>query len=116
MPLVAFSQDAAPAVPEKIAVLIVDGAHHYEQVAQDLALYAPRLLPGGLIFIDDYNPLYPSVVRATDEYFTGRPAFRILHQTYFRGRPALGLTPGRAAIRPATSRRWRRGRRPSVRG
>lgn len=83
MPLVAFSQDAAPVVPEKIAVLIVDGAHHYEQVTQDLALYTPKVLPGGLIFIDDYGPLYPDVVRATDEFFAGRAAFRILHQTYF---------------------------------
>jgi len=83
MPLVAFSQDAAPVVPERIAVLIVDGSHHYEQVTQDLALYAPKVLPGGLIFIDDYDPLYPGVVRATDEYFIGSPAFRILHQTYF---------------------------------
>jgi predicted O-methyltransferase YrrM len=83
MPLVAFSQDAAAVVPEKIAVLIVDGAHHYEQVAQDLALYAPKVLPGGLIFIDDYGPLYPGVVRATDEFFSTDADFMVLHQTYF---------------------------------
>jgi hypothetical protein len=36
LPLVAFSRDAAGVVPEKIGVLVVDGAHHYEAARHDL--------------------------------------------------------------------------------
>ncbi|MGI9648423.1 MAG: class I SAM-dependent methyltransferase, partial [Acidimicrobiia bacterium] len=55
LPLVAYSQDAAPAVPERIGLLIVDGDHEHESVATDLALYAPKVRPGGFIFLDDHT-------------------------------------------------------------
>jgi hypothetical protein len=83
LPLVAFSQDAAPVVPASIAVLVVDGGHHYPTVKQDLALYGPKVLPRGLIFIDDYVPAYPGVMRAADEYFAASPEFERVHTTYF---------------------------------
>ena len=83
MPMVAYSQDAAPAVPDRIGVLVVDGDHHYESVRRDLALYAPKLLPGGLVFVDDYVPAYAGVQKATDEFFEGNTGFTILHKSYF---------------------------------
>jgi hypothetical protein len=83
MPLVAFSQDAAPVVPANIGVLVVDGAHHYPVVRKDLELYAPKVLPNGFIFVDDYGPAYPDVIRAVDEYFDSGCPFTILHKTYF---------------------------------
>ena len=66
LPLVAFSEHAAPVVPEKIGVLVIDGSHRYEDVTKDLKLYVPKLLPGGLVFIDDYVAAYPGVMRAVD--------------------------------------------------
>jgi len=83
LPLVAFSQDAAAVVPNGIGVLVIDGAHHYPLVKQDFALYGPKVLPGGLIFVDDYVPAYPGVMRATDEYFGTDASFQVLHRTYF---------------------------------
>jgi glycosyltransferase involved in cell wall biosynthesis/predicted O-methyltransferase YrrM len=83
VPLVAFSQDAAPAVPEGIGVLVVDGDHRYESVKQDLALYCPKLAKGGLVFIDDYVPAYKGVQDATDEFFAAHPEFEVLHRSYF---------------------------------
>lgn len=83
LPLVAFSEDAAPIVPANIGVLVVDGSHHYPVVSKDFALYAPKVLAGGLIFIDDYVAAYPGVMRAVDEYFTRERPWRVLHQTYF---------------------------------
>lgn len=82
-PLVAFSQKAAPVVPERIGVLVVDGSHHYPAVQKDLELYGPKVLPNGLIFIDDYISAYPGVVRAVDEYLAGGAPFMVLHKTYF---------------------------------
>ena len=83
LPLVAFSEDAAPVVPEKIGVLVVDGSHRYSDISKDLRLYAPKLLPAGLIFIDDYVPAYPGVVQAVDEHFQSNSTLKILHKTYF---------------------------------
>ena len=83
LPLCAFSRDAAPVVPARAGLLIVDGSHHYPAVSADLVLYAPKVLPGGLIFIDDYTVHYPGVRQAIDEFFTADQPFTILHQTYF---------------------------------
>ena len=82
LPLAAFSQDAALVVPATIGVLIIDGGHHYSIVRQDLELYAPKVLPKGLIFLDDYDLAFPGVVRAVDDYFFKDGPFRILHKSF----------------------------------
>jgi hypothetical protein len=82
-PLVAFSQEAAPVVPERIGFLLVDGDHHYPAIAEDLTLYTPKLVTGGLLFIDDYLESYAGVMRATDEFLDDNAEFQILHKTYF---------------------------------
>ncbi len=61
----------------------MDGSHHYPIVSKDVKLYANKVLPGGLIFIDDYVPAYSGVMRAADEYLVPERPFRILHKTYF---------------------------------
>ena len=83
LPLVAFSQDAAVAVPDRIGLLIIDGNHAYESVSRDLALYAPKVLSGGFIFLDDHTDTYPGVAKAVTEFVAANPAFELLHQTYF---------------------------------
>ncbi len=83
LPLAAFSQDAAPVVPDRIGVLVLDGGHHYPVITNDLALYGVKLLPGGFLFIDDYGPAYPDIVREVDEYFVAESSFTILHKSYF---------------------------------
>ena len=83
LPLAAFSQDAAPVVPATVGVLVVDGRHHYPVVSNDLKLYVPKLMSKGLVFIDDFGPAYPDVVRAVDEYFAASRSFRILHKSCF---------------------------------
>jgi cephalosporin hydroxylase len=97
LPLVAFSQQAAPVVPDRIGLLVVDGSHHYPDVWKDLEYYAPKVLPGGFVFVDDYVEAYPDVCRAVDEYFTPDRPFTILHRAWFviaqrlsAGPPSLG--------------------------
>jgi len=46
------SDDVEP--PRNIGVLSVDG-NHGPQVLRDIERYAPQVVPGGLIFMDDYN-------------------------------------------------------------
>jgi hypothetical protein len=81
--LVAYSHDAAVAVPDRIGLLIIDGNHEYESVARDLELFAPKVLPGGFIFLDDYTDTYPGVRRATDEYAVAHSNWEVLHRSYF---------------------------------
>jgi cephalosporin hydroxylase len=83
LPLVAFSNEAAAVVPDKIGVLVIDGCHHYGAICDDLRLYSPKVLSGGLIFVDDYGPAYPDVVRAVDEYFVPENSFVVEHRSYF---------------------------------
>jgi predicted O-methyltransferase YrrM len=83
IPIVSTSRVAAAAVPGALGVLVVDGDHRYESVAADLALYGPKLLPGGLCFVDDYAPPYTGVERAVDEFFERSREFTILHRSYF---------------------------------
>lgn len=83
VPLVAFSQNAARVVPPFVGVLVIDGAHYYDAISSDLKLYAPKILPGGFIFIDDYGGSYPAVARACDEYLLPSGHFELLHKDYF---------------------------------
>jgi hypothetical protein len=45
LPLVGFLQDAAPAVPNRIGAIPVDGDHHATGIVNDLRLYVPKVLP-----------------------------------------------------------------------
>ena len=83
LPLVAYSQDAAVVVPDRVGLLIVDGNHEYESVAQDLALYASKVLPGGFIFLDDHTETYPGVIKAVADFGDSGSGFELIHQTYF---------------------------------
>lgn len=60
-----------------IDLVSVDGGHTYECVASDTATAKRLLAPGGAIVWDDYEPVWPDVVRAVDE--CGLPASHIKH-------------------------------------
>jgi predicted O-methyltransferase YrrM len=83
LPLIALSEQAAPVVPDRVGFLIVDGSHLYEGAKKDLELYAPKVVPGGVIFMDDYGQAYPGVQRAVDEYFTPDSPWSPVHKSYF---------------------------------
>lgn len=83
MALVAYSEDAAVAVPASIGVLVIDGWHYYDTVRLDLALYLPKVVAGGFVFIDDYGPAYPDVVRAVDEFLAADSEFEVLAKEYY---------------------------------
>jgi len=49
----------------------------YEPAAACLEFFAPRLLPGGVIVLDDYNaPKCPGIARAASEFLTAHPGFQ----------------------------------------
>ena len=81
--LPAFSADVAGFIADDIGVLVVDGDLRYPAVSQYLALYCPKVREGGYIFVDDYGPAYPDVVRAIDEYFIEGSGFTVQAKDYF---------------------------------
>jgi Methyltransferase domain len=84
MPMVALSADAAVMVPSRIGLLIVDGGHAYPIVNSDLELYTPKVQEGGVLFVDDYGPAYPEVVKVVDRFFSAPNCpFSILHKSSF---------------------------------
>ena len=62
------SWDARKLVGDQIAFCFVD-ADHMEGVAKDIAVYAPRIVPGGIIAFHDYYISKPVKVRSSvDEW------------------------------------------------
>jgi hypothetical protein len=82
-PIVAFSEHAAAVIADSIGLLVVDGGHHYDVASRDLELYGPKVIPGGIVFVDDYTTSYPGVMRAVDEYFGANDGFEVVHRSYF---------------------------------
>jgi hypothetical protein len=79
-PLKMTSKEAAHAWNRTpIRILFIDGWHSYEAVTEDILLWFPHVLPGGLIVFDDYsNPEFPGVRQAVDEQLQKLPLERPL--------------------------------------
>jgi predicted O-methyltransferase YrrM len=67
-----------------LAVLHIDGDHSFEACSADLARFAPHLVPGGIVILDDYDDVHPGVTRAARE-FLARGGFEIARDNYRAG-------------------------------
>lgn len=85
----ADSIEAAPRVPEGLGLILVDGCHCLYHVLADFALYAPKLLPGGLMLFHDVNP----AAQGTQYQYHGDPARVESHLSVNRVLDVLGLMP-----------------------
>jgi O-methyltransferase len=64
----------AEGVRAKEFCLVHVDADLYRSTLDACEFFYPRLAPGGLLVIDDYGvPTCPGVMKAVDEFFTGRP-------------------------------------------
>lgn len=50
--------------------VFIDAGHSYENVKEDITSWFPKIKIGGFIAGHDYNPKWPSVVRAVDEFLS----------------------------------------------
>jgi hypothetical protein len=80
------SSDAAKMIGPCRGVLI-DGSHDYEAVAQDIALWRPHVVSGGILAGDDWSPEFPGVVQAADEAFGGREGYEQKGTTWLWRKP-----------------------------
>lgn len=70
----------------RIAVYFVDGAHDYRSQLMGLMLGLPWLADDAVVVVDDAN--YAFVRRATDDFLTIHPDWRLLFDAYSPGHPA----------------------------
>lgn len=68
--------------PEQIAILRLD-TDWYESTRHELEHLYPRLVPGGILIIDDYGH-WMGARKAVDEYFAGQRLY--LHRVDYTGR------------------------------
>lgn len=65
----------------EINVLVVDGDHSYEGVANDVERYFPFVTQGGYIIIDDYNnPSWPDVDKYIDDNMRSNSSYELVAQ------------------------------------
>jgi len=68
-----FSDIKPEQVPEKISFAHIDG-DLYISIMDPLKLIYDRVVPGGVILVDDYGDEYwPGVKKAVDEFFADKP-------------------------------------------
>lgn len=89
-------------MPEKIAVARID-TDWYESTRHELEHLFPRIVPGGVLIVDDYGAWRGSR-KAVDEYFQGRLLLNRIDSsgiTVIKPSPD-GLPVGASAFRPST--------------
>lgn len=75
--------------PDKLAILRLD-TDWYQSTRHELRALYPRLLPGGVLILDDYG-YWTGAKRAADEFFADEEKVPFLHRIDFTGR--IGLKP-----------------------
>jgi hypothetical protein len=78
------------AAPERLALLRLD-TDWYESTRHELVHLYPRLVPGGILIVDDYGQ-FAGAREAVDEYFAGDPSAPELEPIDDSGR--LAVKPG----------------------
>jgi hypothetical protein len=85
-------EDTIPAtLPDMIALLRLD-TDWYESTKHELEHLYPRLVPGGVLIIDDYGH-WQGARKAVDEYFARLPTPVFLHRIDYTGRCVVKLLP-----------------------
>jgi predicted O-methyltransferase YrrM len=48
--------------------VFIDASHDYESVLQDVRMWYPKVKPGGIFAGDDYQPSWPGVIQAVNQF------------------------------------------------
>jgi hypothetical protein len=75
----AYSRDLTFEPGQTFRFAHIDGGHAYDTVVCDLGLVAARIMPHGVIAVDDYeNRMFPAVTRAVDDFLGARTDYSVL--------------------------------------
>jgi|JI8StandDraft_1071087.scaffolds.fasta_scaffold03834_6 O-methyltransferase len=81
-------EDTIPTtIPEKIAVLRLD-TDWYESTKHEMEYLYPRLVPGGVLIIDDYGH-WQGAKKAIEEYFAAHGGRPFMHRIDYTGRSLI---------------------------
>lgn len=72
-----FKTQCHLAEDERFALVSID-VDLAKPTAEGLRFFYPRLLPGGVIFIHDYNPKWPELMRVVDDFLKEIPENAVL--------------------------------------
>ena len=72
-----YFPDSASAVSEETFALVNIDADLYKPTKTGLEFFYPRLNPGGVLFVHDYNEKWPGVMKAVDEFLRTIPEVAI---------------------------------------
>lgn len=68
-----LSSEAAKRIPDNsLGFVYIDACHEYDYVLQDLELWVPKLVPGGVCALHDYGDKGYGVNRAVKEFTDGK--------------------------------------------
>ena len=67
--------EAVRAAAQRPRMIFIDGSHEYQDVRTDLSMYAPLLVEGGLLVLDDHRSQFPGVVAAAREFLDANSEF-----------------------------------------
>jgi hypothetical protein len=63
--------------PGELDFVYIDANHSYESVKEDVATWFPKVKPGGILGGHDYEPKFPGVVKAVNEFVSGRSDIKL---------------------------------------
>jgi hypothetical protein len=64
-------------------LIIIDAAHDYENVYNDITHWLPKVRKGGILAGDDYSSSWPGVIEAVNKFF-GEGNFQVMGSTWFK--------------------------------
>ena len=80
--LIRKKSEAAHLYVPDLDFVYIDGAHTYQDIWKDLALWAPKVKKGGVVIGDDWNKYYPDVSKAAIKYFSSRTNCYVSYSSY----------------------------------
>lgn len=85
IPIRKTSEEASKDFEDGFAELvIIDAAHDYDNVSNDIKHWLPKVKKGGILAGDDYNPQsFPGVVAAVKDYF-GEGNYQVYDTTWWK--------------------------------
>jgi len=83
-------------------VIYIDAAHTYRELLADLRAFWPLLRPDGIMFGDDFDPIWPGVIRAVHEW-AEQEGINVGHLTATASSPTGNSPNTKWAVRKSTS-------------
>jgi hypothetical protein len=84
VPIQKTSEEASKDFHDEYAeLIIIDAAHDYDNVTNDIKHWLPKVKKGGILCGDDYDEKWPEVMAAVKDYF-GEGNYQVYGSTWYK--------------------------------